>query len=132
MTMLPNCYQGMPMIQGYTPNVPTAVSFQQLQQTPAYTLKGKVVNRLEDITPNDVPMDGSVGIFPLSDLSKIVVKSWNANGTIDTVVYERPQTIQNGGEIDDPFKQINERFDKLEKLLQPKSAPKVRKEESNE
>lgn len=47
----------------------------------------KIVNRLEDITPNDVPMDGTSGIFPLSDNSAIYVKSWNTDGTIKTIKY---------------------------------------------
>ena len=47
----------------------------------------KIVNRLEDITPNDVPMDGTSGIFPLSDNSAIYVKSRNTDGTIKTIKY---------------------------------------------
>ena len=32
-------------------------------------------------------MDGSTAIFPLSDWSQIIVKTWNTNGTIGTITY---------------------------------------------
>lgn len=57
------------------------------QQMPA-GINGKVVNTVEQITANDVPMDGSVAFFPMQDMSQILVKSWNADGTIKTVIYK--------------------------------------------
>ncbi|MCU6748004.1 hypothetical protein OCV51_10130 [Faecalicatena acetigenes] len=50
-------------------------------------LNGKMVDTVEQITANDVPMDGSVAIFPKKDMSEIYLKSWTPNGTIATVVY---------------------------------------------
>ena len=50
-------------------------------------LNGKVVDTIEQITANDVPMDGSVAVFPKKDMSEIYLKSWTPNGTIATVVY---------------------------------------------
>ena len=42
-------------------------------------LSGKVVDAVEQITANDVPMDGSFAIFPKKDMSEIYLKSWTPN-----------------------------------------------------
>lgn len=138
--MLPNCYQGYPTAvsmngyNGFTPNV-TSVPMSQMQAVqPAYTLIGRVVNKQEDIIPNDVPMDGSYGIFPLQDRSKIFLKRWNSDGTITTEQYvkevaedipaepikesvdEKLTTIQ--FDID----QLKSAFDRIEKAFKAKPA----------
>ena len=51
-------------------------------------INGKIVPAVENITANDVPMDGSVAFFPRQDMSEIYAKSWNADGTIKTVIYK--------------------------------------------
>lgn len=50
-------------------------------------LPGKYINSLQDIVPQDVPTDGSIGIFPQSDYAAIYLKKWDGNGTISTVKY---------------------------------------------
>lgn len=120
--MYPNCNLG----SGYGtftpypfPTVPTA--FQPQQQLPTYTkpgLAGRVVNKLDDILPNEVPMDGTSSLFPLQDESAIFVKSWNADGTIRTVKYLREVTDIPKKKPSDPIEElknyIDERFNKLE------------------
>lgn len=59
----------------------------QTQQMPL-GLNGKMVDVVDQITANDVPMDGSVAIFPKKDMSEIYLKSWTPNGTIATVVFK--------------------------------------------
>lgn len=59
----------------------------QTQQMPL-GLNGKMVDVVDQITANDVPMDGSVVIFPKKDMSEIYLKSWTPNGTIATVVFK--------------------------------------------
>ena len=61
---------------------------QQVMQPQVKPLTGKVVQTLEAITANDVPMDGTAAFFPKQDLSEIYVKGWNADGTIKTIVYK--------------------------------------------
>lgn len=85
------------------------------------TIFGKVVQNESQITPNDVPMDGTIALFPLQDYSKIIAKQWTQNGTISTVTYS-PDTRndQNGSTsltIDELSKQFNDRFDQIEDLL---------------
>jgi hypothetical protein len=51
-------------------------------------INGRIVQAVENINANEVPMDGSMAFFPKQDLSEIYVKGWNANGTINTIVYK--------------------------------------------
>lgn len=56
-------------------------------------INGKFIQVPENITANDVPMDGSVAIFPKQDMSEIICKAWNANGTINTTVYRPAEPV---------------------------------------
>lgn len=47
-------------------------------------IAGRSVNIENDIAPADVPMDGSISVFPKADGSVIFVKSFNGDGTINT------------------------------------------------
>ena len=91
----------------------------------------RVVNVLEEITANDVPMNSPYSVFPKVDLSEIYVKSWNANGTIQTAVYRpvQPENSEQGTNIPQTDfnalnedvralrQEISERFDRLESSM---------------
>lgn len=49
---------------------------------------GRVVNDFNEITANDVPMNGVSAVFPKSDMSEIQLRTWAANGTIQTITYK--------------------------------------------
>lgn len=51
-------------------------------------INGRIVQAVENINANEVPMDGSMAFFPKQDMSEIYVKGWNADGTINTIVYK--------------------------------------------
>lgn len=72
--------------QQYLSNAPS----QQMQPgssgRPTF-LYGKVVNSEDDIRVSDVPMDGSVGLFPTSDWSCIITKAWSNDGQIRVMRY---------------------------------------------
>lgn len=57
----------------------------QSQQTTG--IAGRTVQSVEQITANEVPMDGSLAFFPRQDMAEIYAKQWNADGTIKTVIY---------------------------------------------
>ena len=61
----------------------------QPQQQPV-GINGRMVQSVENINANEVPMDGSMAFFPKQDMSEIYVKAWDANGLIKTIVY-KPQ-----------------------------------------
>lgn len=63
-------------------------NIQMAQQNQPAGITGKVIQAVEQVNANDVPMDGSVAFFPKQDLSEIYAKQWNADGTIKTVVYK--------------------------------------------
>lgn len=78
--------QGQQMLPSQIPG-----AYQQLG------LVGKMVNDVSMVSPNDVPMDGNIAIFPKNDMSEIYCKQWKQDGTIQTVVY-KPILDQNQSE----------------------------------
>ena len=113
--MGPNYNQNM----GYHMQAPQNFQQNRPVQNAPVGLNGKPIQRPEEITPNDVMMDGSISYFPAQDGSCIYAKSWNQNGSIDTIRYI-PETVEVNPK-EDPyaqiFQQINERLSKIEKAL---------------
>ena len=147
--MQPNPYQSMnyniqPAYQQYgynpyfqqprmqQPQIEQVQPVNQLQQQMPRGINGKVVQSVEMITANDVPMDGSAAFFPMQDMSAIFAKSWNADGTIKTIIFKPinetvPQSeIQNKENLKidlsegtvtafmDRFDELSERLEQLE------------------
>lgn len=83
----PQQYQQMQQLQQPTQQIQQP-QFQS-QQLPQ--LIGRPVNQVEEITANDVPMNAPYALFPKSDLSEIYLKSWTANGTIQTIAFKPVQ-----------------------------------------
>lgn len=101
-----NFNQNMQMQNPYMDRSVQMQQFQQGQQMlpsqmpGAYQqpgLIGKMVNDVSVVSPNDVPMDGNIAIFPKNDMSEIYCKQWKQDGTIQTVVY-KPVLDQNQSE----------------------------------
>lgn len=132
-------------------NQPLFNQQQNIQPQQQAGLNGKVVQAVEQITANDVPMDGSIAVFPKQDMSEIYTKSWNADGTIRTIVYKpytasQPDVANSSADMskmkmglsDEATEAFMARFDNLEKKfdeLMPKIAPKRSgglKKEANE
>ena len=85
----------MNFLQNYQQNlqqplVPTPMSGanQQAMSQQIVGINGRIVQAVETINPNEVPMDGSVAFFPKQDLTEIYAKSWNADGTIRTLTFK--------------------------------------------
>lgn len=83
------------------------------------SIPGRLVNNLDEITPQEVPMDGSVSMFPQNDYSAIYAKTWTKDGTIATVKFipEQPQMEPQKSPLEERLDRIDQRFDKLEKML---------------
>ena len=128
--------QNQRMQYGQVPNafqnqVPQNQQFPMNQQPVVNPLNGRMVNSIEEITANDVPMNVPYSIFPKNDLSQIYIKSWNANGTIQTIAYApiQPENAEQGANIPQTdFNVLNEdvralrqeileRFDRLESSM---------------
>lgn len=77
----------MNYMQQYQQNLQMPQQNVQVQQPQTMSIAGRTVQSLEQITANEVPMDGSLAFFPKQDMSEIYAKQWNADGTIKTVIY---------------------------------------------
>lgn len=78
----------MNYMQQYQQNL-QPVQQQNVPAQPQQTMgiAGRTVQSVEQITANEVPMDGSLAFFPRQDMAEIYAKQWNADGTIKTVIY---------------------------------------------
>ena len=97
---IPSCYpqqytsypQYLQQMQAarYQPQEQAPVQMQGTYQQQPVGINGRMVQSVENINANEVPMDGSMAFFPKQDMSEIYVKAWDANGLIKTIVY-KPQ-----------------------------------------
>nr|DAR25638.1 MAG TPA: hypothetical protein [Bacteriophage sp.] len=122
-----NPYFQQPRIQ--QPQIEPVQTVNQFQQQIPSGINGRVVQSVEMITANDVPMDGSAAFFPMQDMSAIFAKSWNADGTIKTVTFKpvNETAPQNSAQIQENLKfELSEgtvtafmdRFDELSERLE--------------
>lgn len=97
--------------------------FQQPTNTPpprpSY-LPGRIVNSPDEVRASEIPMDGTVAVFPSSDYSYVVLKAWNSNGSIQTEIYQHvnPNASKEEDNRFEEFKMsLNERLERIEKML---------------
>lgn len=83
----------------YTPYYNNYNYTQQTQQVPKQApqmyksqngimLQGKVVDSLDVVKATDIPYDGSISYFPLTDHSAIITKQLQQDGTSKMVIYK--------------------------------------------
>lgn len=109
--------------RGYQQQEIPVQQYQPVQQQ--IGINGKIIQTVENITANDVPMDGSVAFFPKNDLSEIYAKKWNSDGTICTVLFKPILNNKSTETVENPeinsteklTKTVMERFDALEKRI---------------
>lgn len=80
-------------LQAQTPGYAGFNNFQRPAMPTA--IPGRLVANADEIMPQEVPMDGSVSLFPQNDYSCIYAKTWTKEGTIATVKFI-PEQPQNG------------------------------------
>lgn len=146
-----NFNQPMPMQNPYMDRMNQLQQYQQNLQQPQVPqnqtqgLIGKVVNDFSEITANDVPMNGVSAVFPKSDMSEVQLRTWAANGTIQTITYkpileQNPQDGINMSQND--FSTLNEginafreeilaRLDNIEKSVAKPTTSRGKKTEVN-
>ena len=118
-------YQSMP----YQPT--PAIPQQPQPQTSIPTVRGRIISREEEITPNEVVMDGQVSLFPLADYSCIVAKLWDSNGQMQTFKFVPlvEQTVEQ--EVENKSDMILGRLDEIENLLKQKHSRQPYKKNQN-
>lgn len=55
---------------------------------PTVGIAGRYVQDANQVTANEVPMDGNFAFFPKEDLSEIYAKCWSADGQIKTIAFK--------------------------------------------
>lgn len=71
---------------------PMMTTYQQpIQLTKPNYLLGKSVDNIDVVKATDIPLDGSISYFPLTDGSAIVSKQLQSDGTSKMVVYKPVQ-----------------------------------------
>ena len=125
----PNMQNNRPAQSFQTMQTPQVQQNMQQVQQPSYPqsqpIYGRMVNTAEEITPQEVPMDGTVSLFPKNDYSCIYAKMWNTDGTIRTVTFipEMGEQAPQENPIIAEFNKINERLDKIERNLTKRNRP---------
>lgn len=96
---------------------PQQMPKQNLQQPykpqPTVGLQGKVVDSLDVVKATDIPYDGSVSYFPLTDNSAIITKQLQQDGTSRVVIY-KPMSVD---EKDDPKYITKSDFDEFKEQI---------------
>lgn len=126
-------YQPYPQQQAFQP-YPCGQPQQQVVPQQRPSMAGRVVSAIGDVTPNDVPMDGSAAYFPVSDGSAVYAKAWRTDGTIGTVRY-----VPEVQEAEDSRPQVTladvmDRLDSMEDMLkaQKPAQRRTRKAETDD
>lgn len=78
------------------------------------SLQGKVVDNVDVVKATDIPLDGSISYFPLTDGTAIVTKQLQQDGTSKIIVY-KPTEDKNVDNIT-AFITSNELEDRLNKI----------------
>ena len=74
-----------------TEQQPMMTTYQPIQLTKPSYLLGKSVDNIDVVKATDIPLDGSISYFPLTDGSAIVSKQLQNDGTSKMVVYKPTQ-----------------------------------------
>lgn len=121
---LANQNNGVVTAQQTQPPVSPLQQFSNYNQPQIKRVPARIINDPKEIMPNEVPMDGSVSLFPTADYSCVYAKAWNANGMIDTVKYipEKPET-HNTPQSQDVLSAILARLDNIERTLNKRNKP---------
>ena len=84
-----NPYYQQQRMQGIEQQQPMMTTYQQpIQLTKPSSLLGKSVDNIDVVKATDIPLDGSISYFPLTDGSAIVSKQLQMDGTSKMVIYK--------------------------------------------
>lgn len=120
------------MSNGFAMNNQQTYSPQTMVQSSQPSFTGRYINEVTEIKPNEVPMDGSISLFPTADLTSIYLKLWTPEGKIATIRYEAVAKEDSDQNANDNFKEdIYARLEKLETAMKEKSSKKSKAKEED-
>lgn len=80
---------------------------QPVQSTQHTGITGRIVNSPDEITIQEVPTDGTMGLFPSADGTCIYGKRWKPDGTIKTTRF-----VADSSEVQaDPVQELTAKVD---------------------
>lgn len=107
--------QPQPMMYGQ--GFPAVPGVSGVQAARPRTIPGRMIYSPDEIMPQEVPMDGSVSLFPMHDWSCVYGKWWTSNGQIQTVKFVLEQPKKQIDESAVSLTDISERLNKVERYL---------------
>lgn len=124
----PYGYPTNPAMPAYMPNtVPNQVPQMQPQQGYSMPTQQFVPKQIHghtvrddsvEIPPNDVPMDGTVSLFPTEDYSCILAKHWTKDGKITTTKFVPVPSDEDYTPTPGFEDEMRSRMDELKQLIQ--------------
>lgn len=114
-------YYGQPAPQGFgSPSIPSNPSqFAQMLSFP-----GRYISNTNEISPQEIPNDGTICLYPSKDLQSIWLKAFNKMGKLVTVRYIVDPDQKPEEEPLDTQAQIFEKLSKIEEMLANKAKPR--------
>lgn len=110
-----NFMQPQPTMYGQ--GFPAVPGVSGVQASRSSTIPGRMIYSPDEIMPQEVPMDGSVSLFPMHDWSCVYGKWWTSNGKIQTVKFVLEQPKKQIDESAVSLSDISERLNKVERYL---------------
>lgn len=101
----------------YGQGFPAVPGVSVVQAARPRTIPCRMIYSPDEIVPQEVPMDGSVSLFPMHDWSCVYGKWWTSNGQIQTVKFILEQPKKQIDESDVSLSDISERLNKVERHL---------------
>lgn len=65
-----------------------------IQMTKSTTLLGKSVDNIDVVKATDIPLDGSISYFPITDGTAIVTKQLQTDGSSKTIIYKPIEGVE--------------------------------------
>lgn len=125
---------------GYPPNQQqfmaqnTQQAYSPFQVAP--TFPGRYVEGLDEVKPNEVPMDGQLALFPTKDLSVIYLKSWSGDGRILNFRYILDTSVDLNAPVvpqqQEDYTNISARLSALEEQVKKKTSARGRNKPEEE
>ncbi len=86
------------------------------QQPQTQAINGRIISNLNEIMPEEVPMNRQYSFFPLADGSCIYAKMWDGDGNLNTYKYvlDKQDTIDVEPSKETNF--VNDVLDRLESI----------------
>lgn len=101
----------------YGQGFPAVPGVSGVQAARPRTIPGRMIYSPDEIVPQEVPMDGSVSLFPMHDWSCVYGKWWTSNGQIQTVKFVLEQPKKEIDESAASLSDISARLEKVERYL---------------